>query len=132
MNDALYSGSRFRTFNFIDDFNRECLAVEIDTSITGKRLIRLFKRLRQECGLPEALRVDNGPEFLTGDFVAWAEQAGMTIRYIQPGSRIRRHIWRGLITRIVKSLEAGIFFVILAKCANAPTEGGSITTRSPA
>jgi len=85
MSDALYSGSRFRTFNVIDDFNRECLAVEIDTSITGHRLIRVFERLSQERGLPETLRVDNGPEFLSGDFVAWAEEAGIIIRYIQPG-----------------------------------------------
>lgn len=85
MSDALYTGSRFRTFNVIDDFNRECLSVEIDTSITGKRLIRVFERLRSERGLPETLRVDNGPEFLSGDFVAWAEQAGMAIQYIQPG-----------------------------------------------
>lgn len=85
MCDNLYTGSRFRTFNVIDDFNRECLAVEIDTSITGRRLTRVFERLRSERGLPEVLRVDNGPEFLSGDFVAWAEQAGMAIQYIQPG-----------------------------------------------
>jgi putative transposase len=85
MSDALYAGNRFRTFNVIDDFNRECLAVEIDTSITGKRLIRVFERLRQERGLPDVLRVDNGPEFLSGDFVAWAEAAGIMIQYIQPG-----------------------------------------------
>lgn len=85
MSDNLYTGSCFRTFNVIDDFNRECLAVEIDTSITGRRLIRVFERLKYERGLPETLRVDNGPEFLSADFVAWAEQAGMTILYIQPG-----------------------------------------------
>jgi putative transposase len=85
MCDTLYSGNRFRTFNVIDDFNRECLAVEIDTSITGKRLIRVFERLRSERGLPERLRVDNGPEFLSCDFVAWAEENGMEMHYIQPG-----------------------------------------------
>lgn len=85
MSDGLYGGRRFRTFNIIDDFNRECLAVEVDTSITGRRLIRVFERLRSERGLPDVLRVDNGPEFLSGDFVSWAESAGMMIRYIQPG-----------------------------------------------
>lgn len=85
MSDALHVGNRFRTFNVIDDFNRECLAVEIDTSLTGKRLIRVFERLRSERGLPGVLRVDNGPEFLSSDFVAWAESAGMFILYIQPG-----------------------------------------------
>jgi len=85
MSDALHAGNRFRTFNVIDDFNRECLAVEIDTSLTGRRLIRVFEQLRNERGLPDVLRVDNGPEFLSGDFVAWAESAGMFIHYIQPG-----------------------------------------------
>lgn len=85
VSDALYAGKRFRTFNVIDDFNRECLAVEIDTSLTGKRLIRVFERLKAERGLPDVLRTDNGPEFLCGEFVAWAEANGMMIQYIQPG-----------------------------------------------
>jgi len=85
MSDALYRGTRFRTFNVIDDFNREVLAVEIDTSITGRRLIRVFERLQASRGLPPVLRVDNGPEFLSADFVAWCEVAGITIQYIQPG-----------------------------------------------
>jgi putative transposase len=85
MSDTLYAGKRFRTFNVIDDFNREVLQVEIDTSITGRRLIRVFERLRLDRGLPDLLRVDNGPEFLSSEFVTWAESVGMMIHYIQPG-----------------------------------------------
>lgn len=85
MSDMLYAGKRFRTFNVIDDFNREVIHIEIDTSINGRRLIRVFERLNQVRSLPAVLRVDNGPEFLSGEFVAWAESAGMSIRYIQPG-----------------------------------------------
>jgi len=85
MSDALYAGKRFRTFNVIDDFNREALKIEIDTSITGRRLIRVFEQLRLDRGLPGLLRVDNGPEFLSGEFVTWAESVGMMIHYIQPG-----------------------------------------------
>ncbi len=85
MSDVLYAGKRFRTFNVIDDFNRELLHVEIDTSITAKRLIRVFERLRLERSLADVLRTDNGSEFLSGEFVTWAESAGMTIQYIQPG-----------------------------------------------
>jgi putative transposase len=85
MSDSLYAGRRFRTFNVIDDFNREVLAIEVDTSLTGRRLIRILERIRQERPLPDVLRVDNGPEFMSGDFVAWAESAGMKIQYIQPG-----------------------------------------------
>lgn len=85
MSDTLYAGKRFRTFNVMDDFNREILAIEIDTSLTSQRLIRVFERLQSERGLPQVLRVDNGPEFLSHKFVAWADSAGMTIQYIQPG-----------------------------------------------
>ena len=69
----------------IDDFNRESLAIEVDTSLTAKRLIRIFEVLRETRGLPDVLRVDNGPEFTSGEFVAWAEENGMFIQYIQPG-----------------------------------------------
>lgn len=85
MSDSLYTGRRFRTFNVIDDFNREALAIEVDTSITSKRLIRVFERLRKTRGLPSEIRCDNGPEFLGGEFVGWAEANGIKIQYIQPG-----------------------------------------------
>jgi putative transposase len=85
MADSLYCGKRFRTFNVIDDHNREAVAIEIDTSLTGLRLIRVFEQLKAERGLPDLLRLDNGPEFLNGEFVDWAEQNGMMIHYIQPG-----------------------------------------------
>ena len=47
MSDALITGKRFRTFNVTDDFNREVLHIEIDTSITSERLVRVFEQLRR-------------------------------------------------------------------------------------
>ena len=85
MSDALYHGMRFRTFNVIDDYNREALAIEIDTSLRAARLIRVFERLKAERGLPDLLRVDNGPEFLSQELVDWCAANGILIRYIQPG-----------------------------------------------
>lgn len=85
MSDALYHGPRFRTFNIIDDFNREALAIEVDTSLRAERLVRVFDRLKAERGLPDMLRVDNGPEFLSQTFVAWCQANGIFISYIQPG-----------------------------------------------
>jgi len=63
----------------------EALHIEVDTSINSQRLIRVFERLQRERGLPQALRTDNGPEFLGEAFVAWAKSQGMVIQYIQPG-----------------------------------------------
>ena len=85
MSDALACGRRFRTFNVVDDFNREVLHIEVDTSITSVRLVRIFEQIRRDHGLPQVLRTDNGPEFLGESFVQWAKANGMGLRYIQPG-----------------------------------------------
>lgn len=85
MSDALCNGVRFRTFNVLDDFNREALAIEIDTSLPSQRLVRVFEQLKAERGLPDVLRTDNGPEFLGAAFVSWCEANGVLIDYIEPG-----------------------------------------------
>ena len=85
MADALVCGKRFRLFNVVDDFNREALHIEVDTSIAGERLVRVFERLRRERGRPQVLRTGNGPEFLGEAFIRWAKDSGMAIQYIQPG-----------------------------------------------
>jgi putative transposase len=85
MSDALYNGVRFRTFNVLDDFNREALKIEIDTSLPSRRLVRVFEQLKSERGLPDVLRTDNGPEFLGQVFTEWCEDNGIMIDYIEPG-----------------------------------------------
>lgn len=85
MSDALYNGVRFRTFNLLDDFNREALCIEIETSLPSEHLVRVFEQLEQERSLPDVLRTDNGPEFLGAIFVDWCEQHDVMIDYIQPG-----------------------------------------------
>jgi len=85
MSDALYHGSRFRTFNLIDDFNREALAIEIDTSLCAERIIRVLERLKTERELPHMIRVDNGPEFLAQALQDWGRANRVLIYHIQPG-----------------------------------------------
>ncbi len=85
MSDALACGKRFRTFNVVDDFNREALHIEVDTSINSSRLVRVFEQLKRDHGLPQVLRSDNGPEFLGETLTAWAKANGVAIQYIQPG-----------------------------------------------
>lgn len=85
MSDALYNGVRFRTFNVLDDFNREVLAIEIDTSLPGERLVRVFCQLAETRGLPDMLRTDNGPEFMSETFTTWCEDHGVMLDYIEPG-----------------------------------------------
>jgi putative transposase len=85
MHDTLYSGRRFRTFNVLDDGVREILAIEVDTSLPGERVVRVLDQIKAWRGLPEAIRCDNGPELLSRPFVVWCEQNGVEVRYIQPG-----------------------------------------------
>ena len=85
MSDSLYRGSRYRLFNVIDDYNRESLAIEVDTSLRAARLVRVLERLKEVRGLPAILRVDNGPEFLGSVFVEWCQANGVFIDYIEPG-----------------------------------------------
>jgi len=68
MHDALYCGKRFRTLNIIDEDTRECLAIEVDTSLPAARVVRVMERLQQERGLPKQIRVDNGPELIAAEF----------------------------------------------------------------
>ena len=82
---GLYSGMRFRTYNVLDDFNREALAIEIDTSLPSEHLVRVFEQLKDERGLPDVLRTNNGPEFLGEVFVSWCKENGVMLDYIEPG-----------------------------------------------
>jgi transposase InsO family protein len=67
MTDALSSGRRLRTLNIVDDYTRECLAIEVDTSLGGQRVVRVLEGLKQRRGLPRQIRSDNGPEFVSRD-----------------------------------------------------------------
>ena len=64
MSDALWNGRRFRTFNVVDDFNREILAIEIDLNLPAARVIRVLERIVAWRGYPAKVRMDNGPEFI--------------------------------------------------------------------
>jgi putative transposase len=85
MSDALMCGRRFRTFNVVDDFNREALAIEIDLSLPAPRVIRVLERVSLFRGYPEKLRVDNGPEFISLALADWADENHVMLDFIQPG-----------------------------------------------
>jgi putative transposase len=88
MIDTLADGRPFRVLNIVDDFTRECLAIEVDRSLPGARVVRVLERLRAEIGLPQTIVTDNGPEFAGRTLDAWAYAASVTIRFIRPGKPI--------------------------------------------
>jgi putative transposase len=85
MSDQLADGRCFRTLNIVDDLSRECLAIEVDTSLTGRRLVRVLDSLCDEQGRPATLVMDNGPELTSRALDAWAYRNGVELRFIQPG-----------------------------------------------
>jgi len=86
--DTLASGRRFRTLNVVDDFTRECLVVEVDTSLGGTRVVRVLERLLAGRDRPVVIVCDNGPEFGGETLDAWAYAAGVRIRFIRPGKPV--------------------------------------------
>jgi len=85
MSDALMCGRRFRTFNVVDDFNRESLAIEVDLNLPAPRVIRVLDRIASQRGYPERVRMDNGPEFVSVALAGWAEDHDVQLEFIQPG-----------------------------------------------
>ncbi|WP_411202392.1 IS3 family transposase [Vibrio vulnificus] len=85
MSDSLQCGRRFRTFNVVDDFNREALAIEVDLSLPAQRVVRVLERIIAWRGYPEKLRMDNGPEFISVTLATWAEEHDIKLEFIQPG-----------------------------------------------
>jgi putative transposase len=111
MSDSMVGGRRFRTFNLIDDCTREVLAIEIDTSLSSKRIIRTLERVILDRGKPNIIRTDNGPEFTSKDLELWARDHEIQIQFIQPG----RPMQNGYIERFNRIyresiLDAYLFF----------------------
>jgi putative transposase len=88
MVDTLADGRGFRTLNIVDDFTRECVAIEVDRSLPGLRVVRVLDRLAETIGLPDMLVTDNGPEFSGRALDTWAYARGVQLRFIRPGKPI--------------------------------------------
>ena len=86
--DGLASGRRLRCLTILDDYSRECLAIEVDISVTGRRVVAVLERLADSRGLPSSITVDHGPEFAGQVLDAWAYAHGVQLSFIRPGKPI--------------------------------------------
>jgi len=80
---------RLRTLNVVDEFTRVCHAILVDTSIGGRRVVRLLDELEQTVGLPECIVIDNGTEFTSRAFLAWAAAKNVEPHFIDPGKPVQ-------------------------------------------
>lgn len=85
VHDTLADGRSFRTLNLTDTFTRQCLGQEVDTSLSGKRAVRLLDRAVVERGLPDEIQMDNGPEFRSKALDLWAYENKVKLAFIEPG-----------------------------------------------
>jgi len=117
MTDSLWDGRRFRLLNVIDDYNREILAIEADTSLPALRVIRALEKLEMHRGLPEMIRVDNGPEFISDKLDQWCKDKKIQLAFIQPGKpmqngfierfngNLRRELLNAYVFRTINELR---------------------------
>ena len=89
ISDALAWGRRIRLFTVVDVFTREALALEVDTSLPGGRVVRVLERLVAERGAPDEIVLDNGPELAGKALDQWAYERGVWLRFIEPGKPVQ-------------------------------------------
>ena len=89
MHDAAESGRKFRVLSVLDVYTRECLGLEVDTSFASRRVTRELEQIVAERGMPEAIRCDNGPEFSSRHFLAWAIERKIELVHIEPGRPVQ-------------------------------------------
>jgi len=85
VHDAVECGRAIRVLSVVDAYTRECLALEVDTSFASRRVKRVLDGIIAERGIPGAIRCDNGPEFTSRHFLAWAVERQIEVIHIQPG-----------------------------------------------
>ena len=86
--DSIIAGRRFRALVIVDDYSRECPAIEVDTSLGGRRVVTVLEKLSDIRGLPEVITTDNGPEFASRALDEWAYRKGVKLNFIRPGKPI--------------------------------------------
>ena len=107
MSDSLADGRSLRTFNVLDDYNREGLCIDVDLSLPSQRVTRSLDQVIEWRAKPLAIRLDNGPEYVAKTLIDWATDNQITLMYIQPGkptqnayverfNRTVRHEWLDL------------------------------------
>ena len=87
--DAVAGGRAICVLSVVDNFTRECLALETDISFGSQRVTRVLDDVIVRRGTPKALRMDNGPQLTSRHFLAWCVERKIATNYIQPGKPVQ-------------------------------------------
>lgn len=109
MTDTIAGSGKFRTFNIIDDYNREVLFIETDYSLKSSRVIWVLRHLVSRHGKPRRIRMDNGPEFIAKLAQLWSEANEIEFKYIQPGKPTQN----AYVERFNRSFRDGVLDAFL-------------------
>ncbi|MER8453440.1 IS3 family transposase [Mesorhizobium sp. M1428] len=115
VSDQLTDGRRFRILAVVDDCTRECLALIVDTSLSGMRVARELDRLITERGRPRMIVSDNGSEFTSNAILAWADQNRVEWHYIAPGKPMQNGFIESFNGRLRDELLNETLFTSLAQ-----------------
>ncbi len=86
--DSLFNGRRFRALTVVDNFSRECLAIEVGQHIRGEDVVTVMNRLKAGRGIPRSIKVDNGSEFISKELDKWAYENKVTLDFSRPGKPV--------------------------------------------
>jgi putative transposase len=98
--DSLVTGRRFRALVIVDDCTRESPAIEVGTSLGGRRVAEVLDRLADSRELPDVITMDNGPEFTSRALDEWAYRRGVKLNFIRPGKPIENAYAESFIGRL--------------------------------
>jgi len=116
--DSIVTGRRFRALVIVDNYSRECPAIEVDTSMGGRRVVGVLDRLAEIIGLPEVITIDNGPEFAGKVLDEWAYRRGVKLNFIRPGKPIENAYAESFIGRLRDECLNENWFISLKNARN--------------
>ena len=123
------TGRRFRILAVLDDFSRECLALVVDTSLSGVRVARELDRIGRAAGPPPMLVSDNGAELTSNAILRWQQERGVGWHYIAPGKPMQTALSRASTAACATSASTNISSPAWPKRGGSSRNGGATTTQ---